>query len=734
MAGAGSQHQPSDGNMLTPDAIANLLSAPADPPSQDQARAHRTALLGDVLFTAQKLRDAGSEEIDSLAEKLGDGSRDASWRLPLGDSGLLDFFLSIIVSSSSSSHGLRPALRRHMLRLIGNSCADTDENRQRVVASNALPVIIGFLADDDASLPFAVPVLYNVLVDYEPAQAQASASSLTARLVDLLTSTRLAEAPHLVGIIAKILALLATHETEATLAPPQTPAVLLTLALTPTTDAEDFVSLAAVALAYLTHAPVQAALVAAGAVPVLLAAFYHLQTQLDAVDVGGGDDDDDADAAAQLRALPQSFVQVLADVSYADEFAARHPLGDPVLDTLQSWLSLPNPHLRAAACLCLGNVARSDEASFALVRDHAVHLPLVGLLRDATDSLLLHSALSFLKNLAIPSQNKPVLGDAGLLDPDVLPRVWSLDANPQVQFAAVSLTRLLLVNTPANVRRLCAPLDADPLSPAHGTTQLHRLLDIFSRTDAEHTRTEAARAAAVVCRVLHTAPIPPVLPDWDSSADGYVFRPDKPLSPTAVAEAEGDGSARRREKFYRQHAGLNRVLAFLVTQTRFPVLRSEAWFVFALMCRAKDGAAVVIRALEVPGSFEALTRAITGRPAPAHDDDDAVANAVERAAPAAAAAAAEDTAGQQAVVVGGGGGGGGSASSVVEGLGLEPQQADPSQAAGMKKVDRENGLVMVSELVKNHADELPASRRAAFEEMLKEGGEMLVGEKGKGKV
>ncbi|KZL64433.1 GTP binding protein [Colletotrichum tofieldiae] len=706
MAEAASQQQPSDGKTLTPDAIAQLFSSAsawADPGAEGQGCARRTALLGDVLFTAQQLWNAGSEEIDVVAEKLGDGSRAASWRLPLGNSGVLDFFLSII-----SSYGLRPALKRHMLRLIGNSCADTDENRERVIASNALSSIIGFL-DDDTALPFAVPVLYNILVDYEPAQAQASASSLTKHLVDLLTSTRLADAPHLVGIVAKILALLATHETEANLAPPQTPAILLTLALTPTTDAEDFVSLTAVALAYLTHAPIQSALVATDSVPVLLATFYHLQTQLEALQV------EDDDAAAQLKALPQSFVQILADVSYAEDFTVHHPLGSPVLDTLQSWLSLPNPHLRSAACLCLGNVARSDEASFALVRDHAVHAPLVGLLRDATDSLLLHSALSFLKNLAIPSQNKPVLGDAGLFDPDVLPRIWALDVNPQVQFSAVSLTRLLLVNTPSNVRRLCAPLSPDPLSPSHETTQLHRLLDIFSRTDAEHTKTEAARAAAVVCRVLHTAPIPPVQPDWDPSDDGYVFRPEKPLSPTAVAEAEGDGSARRREKFYRQHASLNRVLAFLVTQTRFPVLRSEAWFVFALMCRAKDGADVVIRTLQVAGAFEALTEAITGRTFSGEEAQGG--KAIE--APADAG---------QAVVSGGGN------AAMVEGLGLEPQQADPSQAAGMKKVDRENGLVMVSELVKKHADELPVGRRAAFEEMLKEGGEMLVDEKGKGKA
>ncbi|OHF00967.1 GTP binding protein [Colletotrichum orchidophilum] len=701
------------GKTLTPDAIAAILSSAsawADPGSEDQGRAHRTTLLGDVLFTAQQLWNGGSQEIDAVAEKLGDGSRDASWRLPLGDSGIVDFFLSVI-----STENLRPALKKHSLRLLGNSCADTDENRARFVASNAITAVISFLADD-AALPFAVPVLYNILVDYEPAQIQASSSSLTLHLVNLLTSPRLAHAPHLMGIIGKILALLATHETEANFAPPQTPAILLTLALTPTTDAEDFVSLTAVALAYLTHAPIQAALIATGSVPVLLATFYHLQTQLDALRV------EDEDAAVLLKSLPQSFVQILADISYAEDFTLHHPIGSPVLDTLQSWLSLPNIHLQSAACLCLGNIARSDEASFALVKNNAVHLPLIALLKHSSDSMLLHSALAFLKNLAIPSQNKPVLGDAGLFDQDILPRIWSLDVNPQVQFTAVSLTRLLLVNTPTNVRRLCAPLNPDPLAPAHETTNLHRLLDIFSRVDAEHTKTEAARAAAAVCRVLHTAPIPPILPDWDPSEDGYVFRPEKPLSPTAVAEAEGDGGAKRRETFYRQHPGLNKALAFLVTQTRFPVLRSEAWFVFALMCRAKDGADVVIRALQVPGAFEALTEAITGRTFSGEENPEQ--KALEAPLPASDG---------QAVVVGGGEGGGGNA-ALVDGLGLEPQQADPSQAAGMKKVNRENGLVMVSELVRRHADELPAVRRAAFEEMLKEGGELIADEKGKGKA
>lgn len=44
----------------------------------------------------------------------------ASWRLPYGDSGIVDLFLKIVTTPN-----LRPALKKHTLRIIGNSCADT---------------------------------------------------------------------------------------------------------------------------------------------------------------------------------------------------------------------------------------------------------------------------------------------------------------------------------------------------------------------------------------------------------------------------------------------------------------------------------------------------------------------------------------------------------------------------------------------------------------------------------
>jgi hypothetical protein len=50
-------------------------------------------------------------------------------------------------------------------RREANVTRRTDENRERVVKSGVLPDIIALLADDSL-LPYAIPVLYNICVDY----------------------------------------------------------------------------------------------------------------------------------------------------------------------------------------------------------------------------------------------------------------------------------------------------------------------------------------------------------------------------------------------------------------------------------------------------------------------------------------------------------------------------------------------------------------------------------------
>ncbi|CAJ2504738.1 Uu.00g121320.m01.CDS01 [Anthostomella pinea] len=622
-------------------------------------------------------------DLDLLAQKAGDAARDESWRIPLGESGMLDFFCGLI-----NTDGIRSTLIAHSLRVIGNSCADKDENRERVVASGCLPKIVTLL-NQDSLLAFVVPVLFNICVDYEPAQVAVYKAGINPELVSLISTPRVAEAAPLMGYICKLLGFVATQEPEANLVHPATPFVLLSLATNPQSaaDIEDFLGLASVALTYLSQQQFQQSfLETPNACSLFLDAFSKACDSLDVSEIEPEDQ-------AQLKQVQTAFTSTLADLSAHPLFASSCPLDGPEAKTLQRWVSTPHISLQSAACLALGNIARSDDTCTFLVQKSAIHGPLIAVLAEPsnTDANLLHSVLGFLKNMAIPISNKAVLGDGGLFESHIVPRIWDLDTQPQVQFDAVSLTRLLLVNCPANVQRICSPQSADTASPTHDRTKLHLLMDLHKRSDQEPTKMETARAVVTVCRVLHAS-----------------ASTDLPLPPRSVATASTSPSAEPRtrlQEFYDTHPDLTDTMLYLCSQTKFPVLRSELLFVFALMARTAEGASVVARSMQHDSIVGLLVEAVTGEKVVSDE--------------------------------GGGGSPEGSVSDInmdMQRLGLgelearAPQQPQPSPVSG-PNVDRENGLVLITELLRRCPDELASLPKQTFQRILRQGGEQLLHER-----
>ncbi|KAK3942673.1 hypothetical protein QBC46DRAFT_425822 [Diplogelasinospora grovesii] len=748
----------------TPEEIAALFQTTSGTPLNGSAedgviteeeKIWRTGKLRDVLITAQQAWLTGSEDLDLIAEKIADGARDPSWRLPIGDSGLLSLFLTII----PSVEGLRQPLKIHALRIIGNSSADCDENRARVVESGQLTGTVMNLLSDDTLLAFVIPVLYNVCVDYPPAQKQVCEAALSSKLVDILSSERLMRCEAFLNLIIRILELLVDQDAEPRVANPFSPSLLLNLALSNPRlfDLEDYTSLLTVALAYLTYEQLQKQFLESRSFELLQQAFEDSYARFDISSAAAND----PETIDQLRQCWQAFESIFADVSAQPAFGQIYPLGSPAVARLVTWLAPQNsthPHMQTAACLSLGNLSRSDESSMALVQSVYQHLstilsnalpPAPGSTPATTSTpgsttpvggpsaQLLHAALSFLKNLAIPAANKPLLGS---LLATTLPRLWTTTSTqPQVQFAAVSLTRLLLVNCPANVRRICSPLSPDPASPAHDRSNLHVLMDLSKRADAEPTKMEIARAICSVCRVLHSTPVLTVLPeDWAPP----------PTDQKDVGDAEHStttsSSSSRRGRFYEAHSDMAKSLSELIAQRLFPTVRSEAFFVFALMSRSLDGARMVLRALQPFEACRALVEAVTGR-----DMFDGTRLAgVEGEGEAEFAAALTTTATTAKDSTGGEGDNSNKAAAAAAaaendlltelGLqGLQPQQVDPkggpgggSLNTGMgAKVDRENGLVLVAEILRNFPDYMPPFRRNLFEEMLAKGGELVLHER-----
>ncbi|ETS78309.1 hypothetical protein PFICI_10371 [Pestalotiopsis fici W106-1] len=690
----------------------------------------RVEQLSHVLSTLRKLLETGSTELDAIAQKLGDGSRDASWRLPLGQSGILGFFLGLI-----GKDGLRQTVTLHALRVIGNSCADTeqDENRARVVASNCMPRIVN-LINDDSMLAFAIPVLFNICVDYEPTQVAAYKAGINPELVTLISSPRVANANAFIGYICKLLALVANQEPEANSVHPATPFVLLKLATSPESlaDVEDFLGPASVALTYLSNETFQEAfLQTPNSISLFLRAFSEACITLNL-------NTSDPDEISELRKVKSIFTQALADLSAHALFAAACPIGSPEIQTLQKWIGSSQSDLQSAACLALGNIARSDDVCIALVQKMAIHRSLAATISNPsiTDAQLLHSTLSFLKNLAIPLVNKVTIGDAGLLEPNALPRIWELDTQIQVQFTSVSLTRLLLVSSPENVKRICAPLSADPASPAYEKTYLHNLLKLFIRSDQEPTKTEAARATAAVLRILHSSedpssllPVPSTTPSASSSPDQYVNSPGSSPEPTGQnSQALSMTAPSALEAFYNNHDTIPDALIFLGTREKFPVLRSDLWFVMALMSRSARGADLVATCLQNIELLRALIQTVTGHDMLAGKESELIAadgalhgSAITESVPPQNLIAGQEDTGIPGI-------------SSLPGVpnGLEPQQVDPAKKAGMARVDRENGLVLIAELLQRCPEKLRILPQETFREILKTGGEQVLSDRAGG--
>lgn len=446
-------------------------------------------------------------------------------------------------------------------------------------------------------------------------------------------------------------------------------------------DMDDFIALVNTAVAYLQHEKFQKALIQRGALDTTLTVLVDSYTRFDSHPSIGlsSPDQDDAKALSQMRS---NLNQVLSDVSALAEFKEAVPVVSPFSSSLRRWLSSPQLQLQVCACIMLGNLARSDAACEEFVHTSQVHKPLITILTDASDSQLLHAALGFLKNLALPAKNKEALGNAGLFD--VLPRLWALDTLQQIQFSSISLARQLVNGTFENVRRVCKRLSEDPDSPAYARTNLSLLIALFERTDVEPIKMEISRLVTAVCRVYN------------------VYKERTPENMEYI-----------RKKFFLMHPDIGRPLSFMVSQTKWPVVRSEGWFVFALMARYPEGAQCISDLMHDVAVFQPLVEMLTGKSIMDYKPN-------LSASPSSSSPGQSSASPPTAF----------SSAGPSPGLtfdGHTPESVQPNaQVAEMARVDRENALVLVSELLKNRGEQMAVMRRTLFEDLLKGGGEIVM--------
>ncbi|GFF24317.1 isoform 3 of Rap1 GTPase-GDP dissociation stimulator 1 [Aspergillus udagawae] len=521
-----------------------------------------------------ELWKCGSSYLALAADALANGSRNASWRLPYGRAGILNFFLQIIASREFDDNDVL----LHALRLVGNSCADTDENRALVVKDNYTAAILNRLSPDLVHV--MIPVIYNICIDYEPAQSQLAANKLVYILLRLIKDGMLADNEALLDFSYELIELLAEQEQGSRESPGGTILLLLDLLSEEGVALSRFVCLANCLMTFLDKQRFQDICVSQCMVERVLSVLKQsLYIKADPSSSG------DAQALAQLQL---KINQTLSEVSASPKFPEVYPLESPLVQTLKDWLASTEDQLQICSCVMLGNLARSDAVCEAMVRKMNIQTMLISILRSDARGAVLHSALGILKNLAIAGNNRQCLGDAGIIP--AVSRLWGYETVPQVQFAATSIVRQVIISSIANISRLLELAPTGENSSTSRQTYLSSLLSLCEKSDSTPIKTEVGRIVASICRT-----IVPKSREADSEASTLL------------------------ERLFTMHEGVALPVGAMIAQSQWPVVRSEGWFALALMASTKHGTAAVTHCLQKLGLYLLLEETMT---TPASDSAD----------------------------------------------------------------------------------------------------------------
>ncbi|CUS12654.1 unnamed protein product [Tuber aestivum] len=498
-------HKVESGKMSTVDTINDLL----------EDTGNDVAVIVSLL---ERLKAEEGNEFVKGAEKCGDACRQVEWRQILGDSGVLGFFLDQL------DQGVDLLLGRQIFRVIANSIADNDENRQRLIDHpTALKTVLSLVSSEDLSV-FAVATLQNLTLDNEAAQLKVIEEGGVEILMEEAAAQGGAPANNQVPL--RVLELLVTHDTAKQTTPPASLGPLLSKLSTEITSIDDRILLLTILTTLLTHPPLQLAILEQNQFPLFLEVFEMTHSLL-------FDPTLDITNRKRLFSAKSPLMDSIADISWKATFLTTYPLSSAPIAKILTWLSASNELHRydkvIAACLVFGNVTQSAEVCRELIHTHALHKTLFSVIHRAVEGYeqskkeleplptevkldgagagkggiylsLLHSAVGVLRNFSVPKSEKTILVDAGALNAILAVVGMEGVGVGQVWYSAAGLARLLCVDCVENCKKVISPRETGE------ATYLEKLLQTYTQAEELPTKTEIARMVVSILRCLSSSP------------------------------------------------------------------------------------------------------------------------------------------------------------------------------------------------------------------------------------
>ncbi|KAI9184241.1 Rap1 GTPase-GDP dissociation stimulator 1 [Blastocladiella emersonii ATCC 22665] len=337
---------------------------------------------------------------------------------------------------------LAPADRHQVHRAMCNLCAEHEDMRdallelEDVLSAVAKNIDADFASAEDEGFTFAmsgIALLVNFAIEYPAGQKKLVDMQIVPRLLKKLRKSN-----PLATVFLHLITVIAQHEEgrDALVSERGIDQLVDLLQSSATTEDEHLLYIIeTLEVASEDNAIVQKRLHARKVLNTVL------RLMEDFVNAEINSDDDDNTAAID------SCLRIVVNLTHDDEVVAALVADKEVLGKFHGWMTYPDEILSSkaaelvvCAALCLGNIARSDANSTALVQDHSFAKDLMHILGVVSNAKVHLASLSALRHFAMPAANKALLGQLSVTEA-VMPYMLSPVAD--VALTATVINRLL---------------------------------------------------------------------------------------------------------------------------------------------------------------------------------------------------------------------------------------------------------------------------------------------------
>ncbi|KAH7552649.1 armadillo-type protein [Bipolaris maydis] len=493
------------------------------------------------------------------------------WQAPFRDSGLLAFALRGLTAARDDE-----SIVKQCLRVIGNSVADNDTNRELAVRD--IQAIISCLQSAELRLT-TLAVLFNLCNDFDPAKAASATLRLDATITTFLVLDRIPEAAldYATDLLSWTTSNLndAQFKDEVSL---ETFKSLLNVALQ--FDEDHYLEYVAILVHYLQDPEFQQRIATPKLLDDLVTLMLEFEARLEPEEIKAvfeelatsKNTDSTSSDEAQVLLMAQ-LIGMLSAASATDIFSQTFNIRSPVIERMEAKLRAPWESAQPSticACVMMGNLAMSDEVCIDMVKIMELHVRLITIMKKSDKPALLYAAAGIMRHLTFPEANRALLADAGLME--ACCRMLVLE-DPSVRGEAAAILCKLVTGNFYNIEKVMyetvgpdteasdADVSADTVIFSHIVEQALVASKPLPSTTMKNPMIELGRTIVAMLR--------------------YLGRPN----------AEKDVEAVQIQIL--QVPQIARPIAQLVRQRFYPEARSEGLLGLGLLAQTLEGAAAI---------------------------------------------------------------------------------------------------------------------------------------------